>query len=623
MPFLRTTLTLALLSITSLALAQKPAANLYQFSVDLTKVTNDELAITLIPPRLKADKAVYRMPKVTPGTYSISSFGRFVNGFKALDASGAELPVKKLDDNNWEISSAKKLAKITYTVDDTWDTEISENFIFEPSGVSFERDSAFVINSCGLFGYFDDNKKSTYRIEITKPASFYGATSLVPVKSTATVDTWQTSSYFDLVDAPMLYSRPDTTILNIGGAQVLFATYTPSGKKWSKDISKEVEKVLLAAKDYLGGKLPVKKYAVLTYLSPTGFKSGSAGALEHCYSTFVALPEGTLEQIAGGLRDVVSHEFFHVVTPLSIHAEQIGNFDYADPKMSEHLWLYEGVTEYNSHISQVRSGVKTEQEFLDEMLSKMRSNDGFGGDSVSFTLFSRRVLEPDYQRYYGNVYAKGALIGMGLDIQLRKWSKGKYGVNTLLADLSKTYGKNKSFKDGELFAQITKLTNPSIGEYLRRHVAGKEPLPYSEWLSWAGIEYVAKTSDFQYTTGLVRGTAAPNPETGRFAATNLEQLGNDITRELGLQDGDVLLKFNGEDMTVQSYVAARTKFLATAKDGDPIEWVVSRKSAEGKDEELVFKTTAKKVEFVRRHQAKINPSPTPEQAALRKAWLHQ
>jgi predicted metalloprotease with PDZ domain len=51
------------------------------------------------------------------------------------------------------------------------------------------------------------------------------------------------------------------------------------------------------------------------------------------------------EELVKSMMDVVSHEFFHIVTPLSIHSKEIQYFDY-NPKMSEHLWMYEGVTEY-------------------------------------------------------------------------------------------------------------------------------------------------------------------------------------------------------------------------------------------------------------------------------------
>ncbi|MGV2480957.1 UNVERIFIED_CONTAM: peptidase M61, partial [Salmonella enterica subsp. enterica serovar Weltevreden] len=78
-------------------------------------------------------------------------------------------------------------------------------------------------------------------------------------------------------------------------------------------------------------------------------------------------------------------------------------------------------------------------------------------DTVPFTVMSKYVLDK-YKKQYNNVYEKGAVIGMCLDIMLRYYSKGTYGTQDLMKDLAKKYGKNKSFKDDELFDDIEKLT---------------------------------------------------------------------------------------------------------------------------------------------------------------------
>ena len=45
------------------------------------------------------------------------------------------------------------------------------------------------------------------------------------------------------------------------------------------------------------------------------------GALEHPTSTVVVMPEMMgLEMLQEQLKDVVSHEFFHIVTPLTVHS---------------------------------------------------------------------------------------------------------------------------------------------------------------------------------------------------------------------------------------------------------------------------------------------------------------
>ena len=51
---------------------------------------------------------------------------------------------------------------------------------------------------------------------------------------------------------------------------------------------------------------------------------------------------------------------------------------------------------------------------------------------------------------YVNVYEKGALIGMCIDILMRKESNGNRGILSLMKELSLKYGKNKPFEDDKI-----------------------------------------------------------------------------------------------------------------------------------------------------------------------------
>ena len=112
--------------------------NVYNYSIDLNKVKNHKLPVTLISPKIEKDQVIFRMPKMIPGTYHQYDFGRFVSGFKAYDKDGDALPVKKIDNSSWKIYDAKNLAKITYKVRETWYPENKDNFVFEPAGTNFD-----------------------------------------------------------------------------------------------------------------------------------------------------------------------------------------------------------------------------------------------------------------------------------------------------------------------------------------------------------------------------------------------------------------------------------------------------------------------------------------------------
>ena len=143
----------------------------------------------------------------------------------------------------------------------------------------------------------------------------------------------------------------------MAGAEILISVFSPRRIVNAKDIMENIEDLMIAQSNYLGGTLPVKKYAYLIYLMDYPSLSKGMGALEHSYSSFYTLPESVANQLPQFVRDVAAHEFFHIITPLNIHSEQIHNFNYINPEMSKHLWLYEGVTEYSSMHMQVQQGL--------------------------------------------------------------------------------------------------------------------------------------------------------------------------------------------------------------------------------------------------------------------------
>ena len=142
-------------------------SNPIEASIDLTKVTDDKVPVIINPGRIPQEKITFRLPKVIQGTYALSNFGRYVDGLKAFDYKGSEIPVSKLDDNSWSVSNAFNLDKITYWVNDTFDAEvvggIGQEVPFSPAGTNIEPDN-YVLNLHGFVGYFDSLKKKSVPI---------------------------------------------------------------------------------------------------------------------------------------------------------------------------------------------------------------------------------------------------------------------------------------------------------------------------------------------------------------------------------------------------------------------------------------------------------------------------
>src|SRR3954464_12639183 len=82
-------------------------SNVVEVNINLTDVKDDKVLVTVTPPEIKTDEVIYSIPKTVPGTYSTDNYGKYSDDFKAYDAKGNTLTVKRIDDNSWSISNAK------------------------------------------------------------------------------------------------------------------------------------------------------------------------------------------------------------------------------------------------------------------------------------------------------------------------------------------------------------------------------------------------------------------------------------------------------------------------------------------------------------------------------------
>ena len=561
----------------------KTDTNLVQVSINLNDVKEDKVLVTITAPKITTEDVTYSIPKIVPGTYSIDDYGKYIEEFKAFDSKGIALIVTKTDDNTWNIKNAKSLAKITYLVNDTFDTEKGGGFgqtdIFSPAGTNIDAGKNFMLNMHGFTGYFQDKKDLPYRVTVTHPETLWGATSMTDLDASATSDVFTTPRYAELVENPIMYAKPDYTTFTVDGMEILIGVYSPSGKVTAESITPEMKTMMIAQKTFLGKINATKKYTVLLYLSsmiPTDAKG--FGALEHPTATTVVLPEMMpREELVKSMKDVVSHEFFHIVTPLTIHSKEIHYFDYNSPKMSEHLWMYEGVTEYFANLFQINQGLIPEEEFYSRMAEKIENANGLN-DTMPFTTMSANVLTEPYKAQYLNVYEKGALIGMCIDIIIREKSNGERGILDLMQKLSIEYGVAKPFDDADLFAKITSFTYPEIGAFLATYVSGSTPIPYQTYLAKVGVtKSIEKVPGNVFLKGQTPYITVNQATKEIIVLPNIEL--NVFYTNLGLKGGDIIVSINEKPYSLDTIYEMITES-TNWKENDAITVKIKRDGKE-------------------------------------------
>ncbi|MDX1740102.1 MAG: hypothetical protein R3178_02370 [Rhodothermales bacterium] len=566
------------------------------YVVDLTDRSDDLFRVTMSVD-LDADNSYFQFASTAPGTYQVMDMGRYVRSFEAFDAAGRSVPTEQVSTNQWRFERPGDVAQVRYEIAETWDTPVERHPIYMMAGSSIEDDHAF-INGQTVFGFPAGLQDAPLRIRLNYPDSWLVGTAL----ALGDDGFYHADDYDHVVDSPILMGRLTFAEVDVRGTDVEIYTYSKTDKVKSEAILDAVKDVLFATDAFLGA-LPVDRYAFLFH-----FEDVSMGAWEHSYSSaYVYAEDGFEMAIKESIPSVVAHEFFHIVTPLNIHSEIIEDFNFAEPVPSQHLWLYEGTTEWAADMLQLRGGLIDLDNYLSRIKTKLAVDDQFDPE-YSLSKLSLTSYSDQGQRQYVNISMRGAVVAALLDVKLLELSGGKKGLRELLIELSQKYGPDRPFDEETFFDEIAAMTYTEIGDFFSRYVKNAEPLPLEEYFGKVGIRYTPRveTGEQQASAGI-----RLNVVEGKIVMVQVAP----ETAECGFAVGDELIGFNGKEVNMSNIQQHGAEWNQLAA-GVPYELQV-RRGSEVLDIQCA-KYSRPKVDV---HVLEPDPNATPEQQELRAAWI--
>lgn len=537
------------------------------YEIDLNHLKNDVLPVKLTLSKApQTDQVTYSFPATVPGTYDTQDFGRFVLSMNAKTADGKKLKVKKQGNNSFIISDAKKLKYLEYTLEDIMDRKVKKHPIFDPVATNFEQGKNFLFNNGGIFGFFEGEESDPIEINISKPTQLYGSTSLPQTLISSGQQHFKANSYHQLIDCPIMFSVPDTAQFFIGKTKVTISVFDVNGVPRAKHFYEVLKRDMQAIDDFLPD-LPVDNYTFIIYVDDlkeigqamTGklgllkkiklalkFRNLGLGALEHGNSSTYYLADfgdelSDIKELSldNQLSGAAIHEFMHILTPLGLHSERIGNFNYTNPLMSKHLWLYEGVTEYFANLIKFKGGVISPDEYLKEMEAKLAHGLDFPISEMSFTEMSENVLEDKYHKHYGQVYERGAVLAMLLDAEIQRLSSGQKSLIDVILVLNTRYGADKSFDEQTFIAELVKEVHPDLQQFFSTYIEGKNQWKPNDQLNYIGISFHDSIQELGMLSPL---REKDNDITLKAIGIGMEQLVVNIgpNEWAGLKPGDIV-----------------------------------------------------------------------------------
>ncbi|GAA3922397.1 PDZ domain-containing protein [Litoribacillus peritrichatus] len=523
---------------------------------------------------------IIRLPNWIPGSYLVRDFVKNIVELEAYSIeSGMKLLTTKLDKSSWKIITHGKPVRISYIVY-AWDLSVRS--------AHFDQTHAY-FNGTSLFLEVLEHEKEPCLLTIEKPTSepydtWQVATSLRPVDHPRyEFGHYHAENYDDLIDHPVEISDFTLASFEACGVQhdvVLVGKHYADTDKLCQDLKQICEYQI----NFFETPPPVDYYLFMTLVVEQGY-----GGLEHRASTSLIsersdLPAKNATEITEGYRTYLSlccHEYFHTWNVKRIKPAKFLPYDLTQEVHTELMWLFEGVTSYFDNLLLARSGVITEESYLELLgqdITRVHRQNGRFRQTVAESSFDTwtRFYQQDEgaPNHIVSYYAKGALIALGLDLLILKESQQQARLDDVMRHLWKRYlATGFGVSETEMPGLIKQVTGVDVSEYLQQALHTTDDLPLKDILADHGVELI------WYPAASLTDTGGKKPSTESTHSLGVRAKAHPMGAELvhvldnmpgqiaGLSTGDVILAIDQLKLGKQDM----DKVISNFSVGDEIE----------------------------------------------------
>jgi predicted metalloprotease with PDZ domain len=340
-------------------------------------------------------------------------------------------------------------------------------------------------------------------------------------------------------------------------------------------------------------------------------KEFGRGGMEHAYSTAIETSVTRLNQDPTALASVSAHEFFHLWNVKRIRPQSLEPIDYTKENYTRTLWFSEGVTNTVGDYMLVRAGIVDERGFLDRLAAQIKTLETRPAEGTQSAEESSLDAWLEKYPYYRapersvSYYDKGQIIGVLLDLEMRRVTNGRKSLRDLFQWMNAHYAKQGRFFNDTVGIReaVETVTGAKFDEFFRKSVSGVDAISYDEFFRTVGLK-LERTESSAADAGF---TAATNfgPTPVVIAVTP----GGEAEKAT-LHAGDSILAVNGAEPS-----ASVVEQIATMEPGSTVKLKVSSRN---RTREIKYKLQAKRdFDFA----FKELPDATAGQRARRAAWI--
>lgn len=445
------------------------------------------------------------MPRWTPGYYEMLDFPKHLCDFSASDAAGTAIAWEKTGINRWCVTvPADGRIKVSYRVfanrRDVASSRVGHNVAF--------------VSPAEVFMHVDGDLQHPVSVRFLLPGDWEKISSgLLPVEGTS--DTFLADDFDRLYDSPFLLGNYYTCDFEFEGHPYHFAIETPEG--FEESGFREDFCSIVSAATRLMGDVPYDNYCLI-HLGEGG------GGLEH-WNSQACYTDGTY-RFGNRERQVsflgfTAHEYFHLYNVKCIRPAELWPFNYDTEAVTPMLWVSEGLTCYYECRLLRTSGVATPEESLGQLSGYFSRYAPYEGQhhmslrqssyDIWLNFMNDDANEKDVRINY---YFKGPVVGLLMDIDIRRHTGHSKSLDDVMRGLYNTYYKKlqRGFTEDEFWQEVEKAYGGPV-PHLRAIVNTTEDIDYDAFLLDAGL----RTDTESWSIRMVED---PTPEQKVF----LEQL---------------------------------------------------------------------------------------------------
>lgn len=525
-----TLLSLAWLFVGSTAYAE------VQYQIKISNAAQHLAEVQINFPVVNGKILDVQMPIWRTGRYEVLNLGKNVRQFVAKNAQGKTLTVSKTDKSTWQIKTQPGDAvSVSY--------ELYANALGERT-LHIDDTHAY-LDASGVLMYVAAFKQQAVQVRLETPKTWVSRSGL---DKGACDHCFVAKNYDILIDSPIETGEHEFHTFDVDGHTIELAIWgrgNYDGKKMATDLKKVVE-----GGQKLFGAFPFKRYLFIVHAT-----DGVGGGTEHINSTVMQKPRWSFAERKGYLSFIrlAAHEFVHTWNVKAYRPKEMVPYEYQQENYSRLLWMAEGNTSYFGELLCLREGLIKRDEYMEEIAKSVLAYQHQPGR------FQQTAAESSFDAWIDahgerarnasvNIYSKGELLALAMDIEIRRQTKGAKGFEDVHRYLYQHHTVDKGgYTEANVRTALNVVSGSDWSAWWAQYVDGIAEIPFSDLFKDVGLVFAVESAkdDEQKEEWFTGWTIREGSELAQVSEVERDS----PAWQAGVVAGDTLVAANGIRLT--------------------------------------------------------------------------